>query len=176
MWSSFQRCIIVCLIVGLFLWISRAATPPEAFGKDKFAKTVKLECLIALSKMVGPDQSVAVELEQLLFQSLLVVDDKTLANAFWALGNCHLLRKDTESAVMYWTHSVHLMFRVMPVTSHRVLRCLFRLLWVIACGDDHSASHIPGLIPVDRAFVMTLHSYQTGELWPECLCRLWGFG
>lgn len=69
---------------------------------------------------------------------------------------------DVESTIPLWCQSIHLLFRIMPITSLRVLRCMYRLLWVIGAGDDTTSTHIPGIIPVDRVFAMTVHDYQTG--------------
>lgn len=168
MWTDcFARINVICkLFVHHFLYLCFAFAVVLGSGSivhsERFVATVRLECMMALATVTPAPAELASAMGALLCEHATIVSDRVASACFWALGNLYLRLDDAESVVTYWCHSIHLMFRVMPITSPRVLRCLFRLLSVLYMGCTHASTHPPGVIPINQAFAITLNSYQSG--------------
>jgi hypothetical protein len=151
--------------------------PPEAFSSDqkalqtKLMVTVRLECFVAVSRVSKPSVAFLEAFERCLFSSWTVLGDRTVATCFWALGDLHLKQGDVSSCLLHWIHSIHLMFRILPISSKRLLRCVCRLLWVIATNSLKCDEKPVGLLLPDIVFAIVVESYQSGAVFHTCLRR-----
>lgn len=117
---------------------------------------------MAVSRVSKPSAAFVSAFERCLFTSWTVLGDRTVATSFWALGDLYLKQGDVLSCLLHWIHSIHLMFRVLSISSKRLLRCVCRLVWVIATHGATTESNPVGLLPPDVVFAMIVESYQTG--------------